>query len=197
MEFVGKERTLLTLVQSLSYFVSGKRELQPEKLREGKGRPFPCIPINYHNMLEWLEEAKKLCGTDRPKILDVGCGLNVVVRLAVDLLGYSRESFGIDFNPEYNSEIWASHHNQDARKFKDYGKFDVIYCYYILSEPADMRNLLRTMIKQTKPGTLFVLPLFSTYCYSYRNSRECLIKGLSRVDRSDPNDFPIFVREAA
>lgn len=127
---------------------------------------YPCIPFSNQSFLNRLQDAMDILqavGTrddkgGRPKFIDVGCGIGMKVKMAA-LAGL--EAHGIEYHKEY---VRLAHRlvNQscitrgDAREYKRYGEFDIIYFYCPMANHDLQIQLEKTIYEQAKEGAVLI-----------------------------------------
>jgi len=168
--------------------------------QSGEGAAYGChsdITLKMNIFLSNLLAANRIMlaqARPRPwRFLDVGCGGGVKVMTAAPFFD---SAIGLEYDPGYakaatdlldSTECNASITLGDALAFEDYGAFDVIYFYRPMRD-ADMARQMETrIVAQCRPGTLLIVPYFSTLSFigdtsAQRVSGAVFITGTSADD---------------
>lgn len=158
--------------------------IPPETDEDHEDGRYPFIPFPPREFSNWALRANDLFvhlyGYQlRPLFLDVGSGIGTKVALA-RYLGI--QSHGIEMNPRYmrvaqrKLRIESSRLFEiDARKFTDYGNYQIIYFYCPMKNQKAQINLEKVIYDGAKEGTIFIQVLKmnherekeSLYCGSF------------------------------
>lgn len=152
--------------------ISSKFKIRDKSL---VSHPYIPSPINYSNISEVLHNKGiiDLYQHCEYRICDIGFGLG-------DKLFQIKESLK-EFNPfnkvyyysgiEYDNELinyfnqnlkpfWYDSdieiYNQDASKFQDYSKFDLILTWRVLKSEKNVRNFHNFVLDEMKSGSIFI-----------------------------------------
>ncbi|WP_298259651.1 hypothetical protein [uncultured Litoreibacter sp.] len=129
--------------------------------------PDIALPATHFEAL--MHAAYRIClaqGRDTPpRFLDVGCGGGTKIWAA---LPFFPDASGLENNPTQvkvgaaaMAKLNAPEHciiEADARLFKDYSKYDVIYFYRPLKDPNGLREMEDAIMAQARPGTILIAP---------------------------------------
>lgn len=143
---------------------------------EKEGR-HPFMPYNISWFIHHLQDAYDLCQRIFPgkqyKFLEIGCGVGTKTKVASQLFeAYAievfepyaavakeitkkriRRNFGIYHEENDINKIFMI----DALAYKDFEKFDVIYCYCPFNDYEKELELENKIFDQAKEGTVFIL----------------------------------------
>jgi len=130
-------------------------------LEDGK-QCFGFIPhYGYDDTIHILTKLRgnyRYCYVDRPKFLDIGCGIGNIVLLA-QAVGYAAD--GLEYVPD-TCEVaeqmcgGAKIFKADMNKFEHYGNYDVLYYYQPMVGIDDMERFARKLAKEVKPGAYVI-----------------------------------------
>jgi hypothetical protein len=124
---------------------------------------FTFIPSGTRTFINHLLMAKSILASNEENLsfIDVGCGIGTKVLLAKSL-GFMAE--GIEFNANYikkAKQLLNFHddcliHQGDAREFKGYSNYDVIYFYCPMCDSKLQIQLERTVYEGAKEGAVLI-----------------------------------------
>jgi len=150
-----------------------------DNIKRDDPKQWYCIPYRHVEIIHILYIINKVAGKQLT-FLDVGCGSGHIVALA-NTLGFHAE--GIELNKCIPSCYTSNITEVDAFEYTEYKRYDVIYCYQILKNPADLDELYKLIISKCKPGTVFIF--VGQYNYGLMDSL------LIKIER---NSFTIYVK---
>lgn len=108
---------------------------------------------------------------NRYSFLDIGCGIGNVVLLA-EKVGF--DAYGLEYNNKiYNvaKKFIDKYHifKGDMTNFRNYDKYDVLYCYSPINDGKVMTKFTAKLAKAVKPGAYVIL---NGYSYIFGSSKE-------------------------
>ena len=137
-----------------------------EKKENGVNKDFYAyIPIEIyrvnmqiHFVYDYLKDVKKHRSVYNLKFLDVGSGIGVVRNLAATRFN----AYGIEIDEKlikeqknlFGDTLYVD--KQDALKYNEYNKFDVIYYYCPIRDPKLEKRLERRIERQMKVGAILI-----------------------------------------
>ena len=119
----------------------------------------PCEAYDevLHTLLLLRKDIVAKVDANRPKFLDIGCGIGNVALLA-EAAGY--DAFGLEYDPDIykaaksmGTSCWITIMKGDMRKFRRYHEYDVLHFYQPMCSEEIMVKFTRKLAEDMKPGT--------------------------------------------
>lgn len=161
-------RTHESLINALEYVVADRDPRVYSSTR--KNGMFYYVPLKLQDFDQQLSIAITACGLqgiDKPKFIDVGCGIGSKVLVA---LSVGCNAYGVEYDPEYvekarrllevgtylSSERAEKRIIHDDAMNLDYSEYDIIYFYCPFADHEKERELEQHLVSTARPGALIL-----------------------------------------